>query len=239
MAERTISWDGCVNVRDLGGLPTEDGGATRFRVVVRADDVSALSPDGWNALVEYGVRRIVDLRHEDAPYEAPVELVRVPLLDAAGIAEIDGLLLEVDDPSEWRCRQYLFFLERFQPSFAHAATAVAEANGTVLVHCAGGVDRTGLVAGLLLRLAGVDVDSIARDYAESEASWTARVEEWVGAAPDEVERRKRRLLSVMPAAAMRDALATLEEAQGSVRNYLVEGGAPASALDRIARRLRA
>jgi hypothetical protein len=43
----------------------------------------------------------------------------------------------------------------------------------------------------------------------------------------------------MPAAAMRDALAALEQAHGSARNYLVEGGAPASALDSIARRLRA
>jgi protein-tyrosine phosphatase len=239
VAERTISWDGCVNVRDLGGLPTEDGRTTRFRVVVRADDVSALSQSGWNALVEYGVRRIVDLRHEDPPYEAPVEVVRVPLLDPASIVEIDRLLLGVDDPSEWRSRQYLFFLERSRPNFARAAAAVAETNGTVLVHCAGGVDRTGLVAGLLLRLAGVAVDAIARDYAESEANWAASVEEWIGAAPNDVERRKRRLLAVMPAAAMRDALSALEEAHGSVLDYLVEGGAPAAALEGIARRLRA
>ena len=26
---RTLLWDGCVNVRDLGGIPTEDGGVTR------------------------------------------------------------------------------------------------------------------------------------------------------------------------------------------------------------------
>jgi hypothetical protein len=35
---RTLSWEGCCDIRDLGGLPTEDGSETRFGVVVRADD---------------------------------------------------------------------------------------------------------------------------------------------------------------------------------------------------------
>ena len=68
---RTLRWDGCCNIRDLGGLPTEDGRETRFRVVVRADDLALLSPSGWDALLAYGVNRIVDLRHEHPPYEAP------------------------------------------------------------------------------------------------------------------------------------------------------------------------
>ena len=35
--ERTLSWDGCLNVRDLGGHVTEGGGRTRYGAVVRAD----------------------------------------------------------------------------------------------------------------------------------------------------------------------------------------------------------
>jgi len=34
---RNLTWDGCLNIRDLGGLPTAEGGATRFGVIVRAD----------------------------------------------------------------------------------------------------------------------------------------------------------------------------------------------------------
>ena len=34
---RVLRWDGCVNVRDLGGLPLAGGGETAYRVVVRAD----------------------------------------------------------------------------------------------------------------------------------------------------------------------------------------------------------
>ena len=37
MRERILSWDGCTNVRDLGGLRTADGRKTRFGVLVRSD----------------------------------------------------------------------------------------------------------------------------------------------------------------------------------------------------------
>ena len=58
----TLRWEGCCNIRDLGGLPLEDGGETRFGVIVRADDVSLCRRR--RARSDYGVRRIVDLRHE-------------------------------------------------------------------------------------------------------------------------------------------------------------------------------
>ena len=236
---RTLTWDGCCNVRDLGGLPIEGGGETRFGVVVRADDVTLLSDSGWKAVKAYGVSRIVDLRHEDPPYEPPVELVRVPLLDVDSIREVDDLLLEIDDPVTWRTRNYLFFLERFPENFARAVEAVAApTDGTVLVHCAGGVDRTGLVAAFLLRLACVDIPTIASDYAESEANWARTLPNWIDEAPDEAERRKRRLLSVMSAATMQGVLTDLAQAHGSVRGYLLDAGADNRLLDRVRQSLR-
>lgn len=236
---RVLSWDGCCNVRDLGGLPLEGGGETGFGAVVRSDDVTLLTESGWRALSEYGITRIVDLRHEHPPYEPPVEIVRVPLLDPPGIDEINEVLADVDDPAVWRRDSYLFFLERFPQKFARAVSAVAaESDGTVLVHCAGGVDRTGLVSALLLRTAGVGIDAIAEDYAASEASWAPTVGEWIAEAPDERERRLRQLLAIMPAAAMRDVLVELERRYGSVPGYLTRAGAEAAALGRVRERLR-
>jgi protein-tyrosine phosphatase len=237
--ERTLRWEGCCNIRDLGGLRLEDGGETRFRIVVRADDLSLLSDTGWKALTDYGVRRIVDLRHEDGPYEPPVEIVRVPLLDPPSIDEVDKLLLDVGDPAEWRRRNYLFFLDRFVDRFGGAVSAVVEAaDGPVLVHCAGGVDRTGLVAALILRVAGVGIDAIASDYALSEASWAPTVGRWIAEAPDEAERRKRRILSVMPPEVMRDVLVELEREHGSAAGYLRTGGVGDETLARLRDRLR-
>lgn len=36
-----LDWDGCFNVRDLGGLPVAGGGATRWGAAVRADALAA------------------------------------------------------------------------------------------------------------------------------------------------------------------------------------------------------
>ena len=42
-----------------------------------------------------------------------------------------------------------------------------------------------MVAAMSLALAGVDVDSIAADYAETDAQMATRYEEWLAAAPPE------------------------------------------------------
>jgi protein-tyrosine phosphatase len=238
MPERTLRWEGCCNIRDLGGLPLEDGGETRFGVLVRADDISLLSDRGRSAMQEYGVVRIVDLRHEDPPYQSVAEVVRLPLFDAESILEADDLLLDVDDPVTWRHKNYLFFLDRFRTNFANAVTQVATVEGPVLVHCAGGIDRTGLVVALILRLAGVGTATIADDYAESAVSWAHAMDPWIAEAPDAAEERKRRLLSVISADTMRHVLADLEREHGSVGEFLVGGGADAEKLDRLRDRLR-
>jgi hypothetical protein len=82
---RTLDWDGCFNVRDLGGLPLEDGGETRRGVLVRSDSVRKLSDDGWRSLEAHGIERIVDLRWpeelaEDPPRELALDVVHVSLL---------------------------------------------------------------------------------------------------------------------------------------------------------------
>jgi protein-tyrosine phosphatase len=163
----------------------------------------------------------------------------VPLMDAHAVHEVDELLLGEDDPVTWRTGQYLFFLERFPGNFARAAEAVAApTNGTVLVHCAGGVDRTGLVCAFLLRVAGVGIEAIAEDYALSEANWAPTIDDWVAEAADDAERRKRRLLSVMSAETMRNVVDELERRHGTIRAFLVEAGADGAVLDAFAERLR-
>ena len=82
---RALEWDGCLNVRDLGGVPLEAGGITRYGALVRADNIRKLSDAGWRALAGHGVVRIVDLRwpeelDEDPPRDVHVEVVHVSLL---------------------------------------------------------------------------------------------------------------------------------------------------------------
>jgi protein-tyrosine phosphatase len=227
--ERILRWDGCLNVRDLGGLPLEGGGETAFGVVVRSDSIRSLTDDGWQALVDYGVRTAVDLRSDfdvknDVPGSLPIEVVRIP---------VDGNELAV--VREWPSMQeaYAGFLDRFNSEFAGAVSLIARTDEPVVVHCLVGRDRTGLVSALMLRLAGVELDAIAADHARSDDYLSPWWEPWHDDAPDDETRARRMRVTTMPPAAMADVLADLD-----VRAYLLAGGASDQDLDRLVVRLR-
>jgi protein-tyrosine phosphatase len=242
-----LAWDGCINVRDLGGLPTEDGRSTRFRSVVRADNIRVLSAAGWRELIDYGVRRVVDLRFPeelagDAPGDAPVEVVHVSLLGERRTdewqAEQDAAMAAARDAHDYLVPAYRGFLDRYRERFAAAVRAVAEAPaGAVLVHCMGGKDRTGLVTALVLRAVGVRARAVARDYALTEAALAPSAAQLIAAAPDEAERHRRILLQPAPAETMLDVLRWLDEQQGGAAGYLRRGGLREAALRSLEARL--
>lgn len=165
---RHLDWKGCFNVRDLGGLPTTDGRRTRWGAVVRSDALDGLTAAGWTALIEHGVRTIIDLRNDDergpdaSPRPTRVITRHLPL---------DG----TEDRAFWNAWDtgpqfgtplyYRPHLERFPNRSAAVIAAVAHAEpGAVVFHCAGGRDRAGQIAMLLLALVGVAPDNIAEDY---------------------------------------------------------------------------
>jgi len=243
---RALTWDGCVNVRDLGGHRTEDGSVTRFGRVVRADSVRQLSEDGWAALVEYGVRTVVDLRFRseleaDAPRDLPVDLVHVSLFgepsDERG-ERLEALSAAAGDAAAGTRAVYLALLAENRRQVAEAVAAVGRAReGVVVVHCHSGRDRTGLVTALLLRLTGVSREDVAADYALSGRNLQLLIDRWVAEAEDELERDRRRRLGATPAEAMLGVLEELEDRHGDVRGYLRTGGASDDVLDGACARL--
>jgi hypothetical protein len=169
--ERRLEWDGCRNVRDLGGLRTADGRVVRRGAVVRADALDRLGAAGWEALVAHGVRTVVDLRNDDelgrdaAPRPAEVETVRLPL---DGVHDREFWDVWSATPAFGTPAYYAPWLERFPERAVTAVRAVAHAApGGVVVHCGRGRDRAGLVTLLLLTLLGVPADVIAADHALS------------------------------------------------------------------------
>jgi protein-tyrosine phosphatase len=233
LRSRDLDWDGCLNVRDLGGHRTEDGGEPRYGAVVRADSIRQLTDVGWAAAVDYGVRTIVDLRMDaeleaDPPAELPVDVVHVPIFqddDDEAFAEVEAAATSAPDYAAATREVYLVFLERFRDNVAGAIAAVARApEGTVVVHCMGGKDRTGLVTALLLRVAGVDNDQIATDYALSEERLEPRHAAWLEEAGTEAERERIRRIAATPAESMVGVLVELERRYGSVEAYLRAGG---------------
>jgi protein-tyrosine phosphatase len=169
--DRHLDWEGCFNDRDLGGLPTTDGRTTRWGAVVRADALDGLTAAGWAALVEHGVRTVIDLRNDDelgenaAPRPAEVTTVRIPL-DVSEDREFWNVWQH--GPQFGTPLYYRPHLDRFPERSAAVVAAVARAEpGGVAFHCGGGRDRAGQVTMLLLALVGVPAEVIAADYALS------------------------------------------------------------------------
>jgi protein-tyrosine phosphatase len=247
---RDLVWDGCLNVRDLGGLPTADGGETRRGAVVRADSVRQLNDDGWRALVDHGVRHVVDLRgdherEEDPPAELPVEVVHVPFMEASDAeweeiaGELDAATAAAPDDASATRDAYLIFLEHFKDNVAASLRAVARApEGGVVIHCVGGKDRTGLLTAFLLHLAGVDEETIAQDYALSEERLRTRHEAWFEAAESEEELQRLRRIAQTPPESMLGVFAELTRRYGGVEAYLCEAGASDEELELARARLR-
>ena len=247
---RDLLWDGCLNVRDLGGLSTAEGGETRRGAVVRADSVRRLSDGGWRALVEHGIRTVIDLRgdherEEDPPAELPVDVVHVPFMEASEAeweeigGELEAANLVARDDATATRDAYLIFLERFRDNVAASVRAVARApDGGVVVHCVGGKDRTGLLVAFLLELAGVDHETIAADYALSEERLRPRHEAWFEAAESEEELARLRRIAQTPVGAMLGVLEELERRYGGVEGYLRAGGLTDEELELARARLR-
>ena len=233
---RDLVWDGCLNVRDLGGLETAGGGRTRYGAVVRADDVHQLSDEGWRALVAHGIRTVLDLRgdHEredDPPAELPVEVVHVPFMEASEAEweeiaeEIEAAAVAAPDVASSTRDVYLIFLERFKANVAAAVRALAQApEGGIVIHCVGGKDRTGLLVAFLLHLAGVDDREVAADYALSEERLLSRHQAWFEAAESDEELARLQRIARTPAASMEGVFAELERRYGGVEGYLRQAG---------------
>lgn len=248
---RELVWDGCLNVRDLGGHRTEDGAETRFGAVVRADSVRQLTDKGWEALVDYGIGTVVDLRgdHEreadaDPPAGLQVELVHVPFMESDERGwdeiepEVEAAANAAPDVATATRDVYLIFLEHFKANVAVGIRAVARAReGGVVVHCVGGKDRTGLLSAFLLHLAGVDTEQIAADYALSEERLRPRHEAWFAEAATDEELERLQRIAQTPAASIVGVFEALERRYGSVEGFLRDAGASDDDLARARARL--
>lgn len=173
MEKRILAWDGCTNVRDLGGLRTSDGRSTRWGAVVRSDSPARLTVQGWSALYSYGIRTIITLRTHGMVEEALN--VTPPYSDLVTVQAVIEDITDKEFFQQWVATDFwgtpLYYkdaLQRWPERHAAVISAVAQAQpGGVLFHCIRGNDRTGIVALLLLALVGVSPEDIIADYAIS------------------------------------------------------------------------
>ncbi len=238
---RHLDWDGTWNARDLGGLPTSDGRTTRVGAVVRSEHLLHLTAEGWRALLDHGVRTIVDLRTADEAERdrkavpADVDLVPVRLED--GLDEDPEFKGWADTGLLGTPLYYRRFLHRWPERCAEAVAAVAHAQaGGVLIHCSKGCDRTGMLAMFLLVLCCVTDDAIVADHALTADRLLLTAARKLGRADDKaaIEAVAQREGSSDVQDAMRRALRETDVLPG-----LTGGGLTAQAVEQIRHRLLA
>jgi protein-tyrosine phosphatase len=190
-----IDLEGAVNVRDVGGLPTQDGGQTVYGRLLRSENLQELSEADVDKLVgEIGVTTVVDLRTPgEVELEGPGPLDAVPAVRHAchpvlpelgnrTDAVAEALLLkkrEADQarfPDDTMCGHYLGYLEERPEEVTGALRSIATADGAAIVHCAAGKDRTGVITALALTVAGVEPEAIVADYMATEERMDAIIE---------------------------------------------------------------
>lgn len=168
--ERHIRLQGAFNVRDLGGYATAGGGTTRWRSFLRADALHGLTGDDVRALLDLGLRTVIDLRSSVELAHQPSVFLRHDRVRYHHIAIFDGLapteMMLRDDRGSDLSHRYVQAADSCRPALMRVAATIADAEeGLVLFNCTAGKDRTGIVAAMLLSLAGVPTEDIAADYA--------------------------------------------------------------------------
>lgn len=187
----------------------------------------------------YGVTTVIDLRSESeaaknpSPFAAAepirgLSYTHMPLIDDATMFK----LAEAPDMFD----RYLMMLAHRPPAFSEIFKTLARAEGTVVFHCFAGKDRTGMVAAMSLALAGVDVDSIAADYSETDSQMAKRYEEWLAAATPEELRELRDDLRCPPERIV-GVLEHLDDRWGGTEGYLQAAGVSAADISALRSKL--
>jgi protein-tyrosine phosphatase len=158
---RPMDWDGAVNAWHVAGG------------VYRMGRREWLTASGWRQVFDDGIRTVVDLRNTAEVRRRDTD----PVVPAAAWADIDVVQAATEEPGDPRFTAvtgpYLNDPAHYAANARHfpeklvgvfRAIALAAPKGDVLLHCAAGRDRSGMVAAMVQDLAGDSDEAIAEGY---------------------------------------------------------------------------
>ena len=203
---------------------------------MRSDYLGHLTAPGREALIAYGVTTVIDLRSASEVANKPN-----PFADGSGPAYVhrelidDANMRQIGDSPDM-FERYLMILDNRPQAFHDIFDSVAEADGAVLFHCYAGKDRTGMIAAMLLALAGVTPDDIAADYGETDLRLAKQYEKWITEAAPERREAFRQELRCPPERIL-GVLEHLQRKWGGVDGYLESSGMTPANVDRLSAKL--
>jgi len=216
-----LTWPNCLNVRDVGGLPTSDGRQIAAGALIRSDNLSRLTDAGVTALREASVSRIIDVRTPPECDGDPSPFATDPLYRNMPLYNAD----DPYDPTLSLEQNYMAMLDLHPELLAAAVGAIADApTGAVVVHCHAGKDRSGNVVALALSIAGVPAQSVAADYAFLDDRMRDHFAEQLALINDPNERSQLAESFTARPETMLAVLQHLEDQYGGAEAYLRQGG---------------
>jgi protein-tyrosine phosphatase len=259
MTGRIHRFDALDNFRDYGDYASGAGRRVVPGRLFRSAHHARATDADLARLADLGIAAVVDLRRPGERREQPS---RRPAGFAGQVVESlhdDGgeaphiTFLKTADLTIDAGRRFMTDTYRqlpFEPAhvdlFSRYFRVLGEADGPVLIHCAAGKDRTGLLAALTHHLLGVQPDDMVEDYLLTNAAV-----DLVGRAPGiarQLEAMTGRavaheavvaFLGVEPVY-LETALAEIDARHGSVDRYLEQAlGVDTALRDRIGQRLAA
>ena len=162
------------NIRDLGGISTEDGRTIRPRRLIRSAHLGSASEEDLQFLrKEERLAAVLDLRTNQERLEKPdhangFTCFAIPVIDdlRAGITHEKGAE-EKEFPDMAFLYRLMITRPETQSGFARALHQIFTwdySRGAILWHCTEGKDRCGITTALVLELLGVDHAVILEDY---------------------------------------------------------------------------
>lgn len=229
---------GFYNLRDGGGLTAADGRMRTLRLL-RSDQPAALDRQDADFLRDLPLSSVIDLRTE-------VEVMMEPSLFKKGGFSVEKHSIMAGSPASMIegdmtvSKMYQEMLKEGGRAFAKAVTAAAKGlgQGSVIIHCTAGKDRTGITVALIQELLGVSRDDIVSSYALTqdnlEGPWLEQKIKLVSEIVGKKEADKLApLMSRSPPQAMVDALTYMDEHFGSPHNYLLKHHMDAGVVDQL------
>ncbi len=259
MSTRVQVFEGVENFRDFGDYATAAGRRLRAGRLMRSGHHARASEADLERLRALGLGVVVDLRRAAERHEQPsrrpagfaaevlessdrelIEPPHVAFLRSTDLTaeSVRGFMLDTYRAMPFDARHLELFRRYFE--------ALARADGVVLIHCAAGKDRTGLLAALTHHAMGVGRDDLMEDYLLTNTA--VRLEERAPEIARRIEEAYQRpasgpavkaFLGVEPEY-LHTALSEIEARSGSLDAYLADAlGVDTALRERIAARLAA
>ena len=239
--KRLVSLEGCLNFRDLGGYPTDDGRSVRWQQVYRSDGLQALTEaDVTRLRDELRIGTVIDLRSTPELRATGRGLLGGDPISFHHLPLYDGKMEALDDPAAVisLTDRYFLLATHAREQIGRVITAVAEAEAPLVYHCAAGKDRTGIVSAILLGLLGVREEIIVADYAATRENLDAIVERLMAT------KGYRTMLAALPAGTLHaepttmvEFLDRLRRRYGSMPGYAHAAGVTDATIERLMDRL--